>query len=260
MKLRDLFLTIGFVGVYGAGCVIEVSRSPYEPCSAGDLCSGATSCQSSAYTVSGTGPANICTSSCTAGSSCPTNGSGYGSACVINPTSGLGQCLQSCRSDANCSFGTRCAILPTTPAIQACVPSGTGTPVTCGGSGQTCCSGNACSAGLSCISGTCQSLPQPYQSCTPVGAQCAGGTTCVQAQARAPGGAVGNTCTAACPTGVASTCPGFVAGQVECVNLPGDMPFQCMRLCNAASDCTPYSTQCLQVVTKTGNTIRVCAP
>lgn len=79
-------------------------------------------------------------------------------------------------------------------------------------------------------------------------------------QARSPDASVATVCTATCPTGLASACPGYVAGQVECVNLPGDMPFQCVRLCNTANDCTAFGTQCIQVVSKTGNTIRVCAP
>lgn len=284
MKLRDLFLTVGLLGVYGAGCVIEVARSPYEPCNAGDACSSGTVCQAATVTTNGS-PANVCTVSCTPGSSCPTTTSGLLGLCVL--TGSRGQCMANCRSDADCSaFSSRCVTAPGSTAL-VCAPIGSGTAA-CGASGQTCCSGNTCGSGLSCVSGTCQvpcgasgqaccggstcgtglscvsnvcqALPVPYQTCTPVGAQCAGGATCMTAQARAPGMAVGNFCSAACPTGLASSCPGFVAGQVECVNLPGDMPFQCMRLCTTANDCTAFGTQCLEVVSKTGNTIRVCAP
>ena len=73
------------------------------------------------------------------------------------------------------------------------------------------------------------------------------------------GVSAGNLCTATCSPGVDSTCPGWVAGLITCAAPQGGTVGQCMRTCNAESDCTPYGTHCAQAATAT-RTLNLCIP
>lgn len=229
----------------------------YATCQPGDACGASLSCQMALTTTTG-GAATVCTATCSPMTACPPPSNGRAAVCFAL-SSGVGQCLAGCAADTDCAVGMRCATLPGSSTL-GCLAVGEGPMPSCGASGQACCSGDACASGLACVSGRCAAVAQPYQSCANVGAACAGGTTCMQAQVRAPTTPVGNLCTASCASGLASECPGFVAGQVECVDLPGTMPRQCLRLCATATDCVPYGLQCLRVTTETGTMVQVCAP
>jgi hypothetical protein len=259
--MKRLTNILGLLGLLGTGCVVEVgaSRGAYQGCDPGDLCAAGLSC--SPITAVGGVARNMCTATCTVGGLCPAGGT-----CIVNGATGLGQCFLGCASSpAICPSSTVCGQTNTTPPLAICVAGTTGTA--CGGAGQACCSGNACSAGLTCQGGSCAmtTVAQPYQSCSPPGAPCAGGTACLQALARGMGTPQGNTCTITCTSGQAAMCPGYVPGaavqSVECVNLTGNPTmFQCVRLCNSGADCTPYGSQCLQVTAGGGAPIRICAP
>lgn len=298
INLRNVLVFVGILGALGTGCVIDVSsRGAYDSCSAGDTCSFGTICQASGVVVSGRAQGSLCTETCTPGISTCSAGGETG-VCVLT-SAGTSQCFRSCSGPGSvlCGSGASCVAAGSsaTGSLYVCVPTpGTGTTVTCGASGQSCCAGSVCNSGLACgtgnicgtpcglsgqsccpgstcttglscgMNGLCGSTTRPataYVSCTPAGSTCTDGTTCIQALAQSPTTPVGNTCTAICSSGAASMCPGYVPGQVECVNLTGNPSmFQCVRLCNAASDCAPYNTQCLSVVSGGGSTIRICAP
>jgi len=255
-QLRNVLVFFGIVGALGTGCVIEVAnRSTYDSCSTSDSCGGTSSCAPVTFNASTT-QGSLCTFTCSALSPCPSGG-----LCVV-ATGGRGQCYRPCTSDLACGYATVCrSVTTSTGAAQICVPNTVGGAPACGALGQTCCAGNSCSGGLTCSGGTCARGVTAYQSCTPAGSTCSDGTSCIQALARGQTTPVGNTCTAICPGGAASMCPGYVPGQVECVNITGNPSmFQCVRLCNSAADCSAYGTQCLMVTSAGGAQIRICAP
>jgi hypothetical protein len=296
MNLRGVLLSLGLLGVFGTGCIVEVtaSRGAYERCSAGDSCLGGTTCTQAAFVVSGTGSTNVCTAGCSNAAQCPVGGnnSTLAPTCVISASAGVGQCYDTCNSDADCGFGsgTRCSNIAGT-LVNICAPIGSGT--SCGGSGQACCAGNLCSGGLACVGGTCATAPPPCgasgQACctgnmcgtglacvnnvcaaaTPArpfyakcvaGDACSTGTTCIQSSVQVAGMAQGSHCSTLCPTGAANTCPGYVAGQVECIAIGGNVAqAQCFRLCQSTNDCTMFNTTCTQIMMPAGP-IRVCAP
>lgn len=89
---------------------------------------------------------------------------------------------------------------------------------------------------------------------------CAAGTMCIQSSVQVPNTAQGSHCSTLCPTGAANTCPGYVAGQVECIALNGNVAqAQCFRLCQSTNDCALFNTTCTQITLPAGP-IRVCAP
>ena len=266
-NLRHLAWTLGLLGAFGTGCIVEVAHGPYEACNAGEACSNGTSCVTATFSTNSL-PGNICSSSCTSGAQCPSSvyGAGYLPTCVVSATSGTGLCYDTCVSNADCGIGTRCARISGT-ANNICVPIGTGTAA-CGASGQACCAGNACLAGLSCNAGTCGAAATPnrtaYQKCDAATDVCASGTTCVASIAQVSGKSRGTSCTATCPSGNAMSCPGYVPGAatqtVECVNFTGNIAqAQCFRLCTSQNDCVNDNTTCTAFMMPTGQ-IRVCVP
>lgn len=99
-----------------------------------------------------------------------------------------------------------------------------------------------------------------YGACA-AGMDCMPPTTCQQVALRGDGGAFGTICTAACPGGDARMCPGYVAGQVECVNAAEDpSAFRCVRICSADPDCATLGLRCRQTTLAGGVGASVCLP
>lgn len=99
-----------------------------------------------------------------------------------------------------------------------------------------------------------------YGACA-AGMDCMPPTTCQQVALRGDGGAFGTICTAACPGGDARMCPGYAAGQVECVNAAEDpSAFHCVRICSADPDCAPLGLRCRQTTLAGGVGASVCLP
>jgi hypothetical protein len=299
MNIRSVVLSLGLLSAFGSGCVIEVNSGPYESCTAGDVCTNGTTCQTAMYSVTG-GPGNICTIGCSVGEQCPVSpyGSSYAPTCVVSVSAGGGLCYDTCISNVDCGVGTRCAQIPGTPA-RICVPLGTsGGVVSCGGAGQQCCAGGACTGGLTCGAGnvcgvvacgnagqaccaggactgaglvcnpanqcvTATATRAPYQKCNPATEACGGTTRCLSSIAQVAGKSRGSACTLPC-NGNSSVCPGFVPGAVQqsvaCVNLTGNVgESQCFRLCVDQNSCAEDNTSCTQF-TVGGAPIRVCVP
>ncbi len=122
MNAKTLVLLVG-LGVYGTGCVVDVSRQPYERCYSGDVCSGGTYCSQAMYSLTGT-PGNLCTAGCTNAAQCPPSGyyAAYAPTCVVSLSAGSGLCYDSCVSNLDCGGGTVCAQVPGT-TVRICVPS-----------------------------------------------------------------------------------------------------------------------------------------
>lgn len=303
MNLRNVVMGLGVLAMFGTGCVVEVVRGPYEACKAGEACSNGTVCTSASYTSSGA-PANFCSTNCTRGEQCPVSpyGSGYAPTCVVSVSAGTGLCYDSCTANIDCAVNTQCALVPGTgvgsvPAVRICVPTSTvsaacgatgqsccagnlcssglvcnagvcAAPVACGGSGQACCAGNACNTGLACNAGVCTTAATPnrtpYQKCATATDVCGGGTSCVTSIAQAAGKTVGTFCTTACPGGLPSVCPGYVAGAatqtVTCLSLGTPSAAQCFRLCSTQNDCASDNTTCTAFTTSGGGSVRVCVP
>lgn len=269
MNLRGVLVSLGLFGMFGAGCVIDVVRGPYEACPNGESCSSGTVCLPASFTLNGTA-GSLCSTNCLRGEQCPASiyGSGFAPTCVVSASTGQGLCYDTCISNVDCGVGTRCAQIPGT-ANRICVPTGGGsTAPTCGGAGQPCCGGNACTVGLVCNAGVCGgAVPtrQAYQKCdVAAGDVCGGGTSCIPSIAQVQGKSRGSNCTIGCPTGAASSCPGFAPGAprqvVECVNLTGNVrEAQCFRLCESQNDCADLNTTCSAFMMPTGQ-IRVCVP
>jgi hypothetical protein len=269
MNLRGVVVSLGLFSALGAGCVIDIVRGPYEGCPNGESCSAGTACLPASFTLNG-GTGAICSVNCNRGEQCPSSiyGSSLLPTCVVSASTGQGLCYDTCVGNADCGIGTRCARIPGTLA-NICVPLGGGAagPV-CGGAGQPCCSGSACTAGLVCNSGVCGgAVPnrQPYQKCDVAANDiCGGGTACIPSIAQVAGKMRGSACTIGCPSGTATSCPGFVVGavrqSVECVNFTGNLrEAQCFRLCETQNDCTDFNTTCTAFMMPTGQ-IRVCVP
>ena len=103
-----------------------------------------------------------------------------------------------------------------------------------------------------------------YQRCDPAVDVCAAGTTCIASVAQVAGKNRGVSCTVTCPSGNASSCPGYVPGaatqRVECANFTGNLAqAQCFRLCTTQNDCASDNTTCTAFMMPTGQ-IRVCVP
>lgn len=269
MNLRGVVVSLGLFSALGAGCVVDLVRGPYEGCPNGESCSASTVCLPASYALTpGTG--RLCSVQCTLGEQCPPSiyGNPLAPTCVVSASTGQGLCYDTCTSNLDCGIGTRCAWIPNTSA-RVCVPLGGGAAApTCGGLGQPCCSGSACSVGLACNTGVCGgSMPNrtPYQKCdVAAGDVCGGGTACIPSIAQAMGKARGSSCTRGCSTGAATSCPGYMPGatrqSVECVNFTGNLSeAQCFRLCETQNDCVDYNTTCTAFMMPTGQ-IRVCVP
>ncbi len=98
-----------------------------------------------------------------------------------------------------------------------------------------------------------------YAKCV-AGEMCTMGAACLAATVAVAGMPQGCQCTALCPTGAAASCPGYVAGRVECIVIGGNLAgAQCYRLCNSTNDCTPFNTTCTQIMMPAGP-IRICVP
>lgn len=287
MNLRGVLLSLGLLSVFGTGCVVEVgvSRNRYESCTPGDSCNFST-CTTANVSTGG----SLCTVSCTNTSAC----TDANTACIGAPGTTLGQCFRTCIGGTSCPSGTVCAVSTTIQgtAVQTCIPNTSAVP-TCGGAGLACCAGNTCTGGLACVNGTC-ATPVPVcggsgqpccagnvctgglacvnNTCAPAtparqfyakcvaGDTCSAGTTCIQASVQVAGMAQGSHCSTLCPSGAANTCPGYVAGQVECIAINGNLAqAQCFRLCQSTNDCAPFNTTCTQIMMPAGP-IRVCAP
>lgn len=297
MNLRNVVMGLGLLAMFGTGCIVEVVRGPYEACKSGEACSNGTVCTSASYTSNG-GPATYCSINCSSGAQCPVSpyGSSYLPTCVVSVSAGTGLCYDTCISNFDCGVGTICASIPGTTA-RICVPTSTtsttcgaagqsccagsvcatglacnagvcAAPVACGAAGQACCTGNACGAGLTCNAGVCNTAATanrtPYQKCNTATDTCGGGTTCSTSIAQAAGKTVGTFCTTACPGGLPSVCPGYVAGAatqtVTCLNLGTASAAQCFRLCSSQSDCASDNTTCTAFSTAGGGSVQVCVP
>lgn len=303
MNLRNIVVGLGLVAVFGTGCIVEVVRGPYEGCKVGEACSNGTVCTAASFTSSGA-PANFCSVNCTRGEQCPVSpyGSGYAPTCVVSASAGTGLCYDSCLSNIDCGVGTQCSLVPgtgvgTIPAVRICVPTSTvsaacgaagqsccagsvcatglacnagvcAAPVACGAAGQACCVGNVCNGGLACNGGACAAAVTanrtPYQKCNTATDTCGGGSSCLTSIAMAAGKSLGTFCTVACPGGLPSVCPGYVAGAaqqtVTCLSLSTPAQAQCFRLCNSQNDCTSDNTTCTMFASSTGGSVRVCVP
>jgi hypothetical protein len=297
MNLRGVVVSLGLFSALGAGCVIDIVRGPYESCPNGESCSAGTVCLPASFTLNG-GTGAICSVNCTSGGQCPQSiyGSVYAPTCVVSASTGQGLCYDTCVGNVDCGIGTRCAQIPGT-LNRICVPLGGAS--SCGTAGLACCGGGACAAGLSCVSNVCTTAPacggagqaccatgsacvtglvcnsgvcggavptrQAYQKCdTAAGDVCGGGTSCIPSIAQVQGKSRGSACTLGCPSGAATSCPGYVAGAprqaVECVNFTGNLTeAQCFRLCESQNDCTAFNTTCTAYMMPTGQ-IRVCVP
>jgi hypothetical protein len=260
---------VGLVCGVGNVCGVPlIARNPYEACAPGEACGGGTSCQEAMFTVNGTS-GSVCTAACTNGAQCPVSpfGTGLAPTCVVSASTGQGLCYDTCLTDTDCGGNTRCARIPGT-ANNICVPIGSGVAPTCGAPGQACCAGNACAAGLTCTTSGCAAVTanrQPYQKCdVGAGDVCGGGTQCFPSIAQVAGKTRGSACTAGCPGGQPTVCPGFIPGSaaqnVACANLTGNLAeAQCFRLCNTQNDCVDFNTTCTAFMTTTGMA-RLCVP
>lgn len=270
MNLRGVVVSLGLFSALGAGCVIDNVRGPYEACPNGESCSTGTACLPASFTLTG-GIGALCSVNCNNGAQCPPSiyGSSNRPTCVVSASTGQGLCYDTCTNNSDCGIGTRCAQIPRT-ANFICVPVGGSSSVApvCGGNGQPCCTGSACSVGLVCNANVCGGpVPnrQAYQKCdVTAGDICGGGTNCIPSIAQITGKSRGSACTIGCPTGAATSCPGYAAGAprqaVECVNLTGNLTeAQCFRLCETQNDCNAYNTTCT-AFTMTKGVIRVCVP
>ena len=224
---------------------------------------GAT-CLPSQYSTTG-GAASLCSATCTTGAQCPTASGAMPATCVVSATSGAGLCYQTCVSNADCDPTTRCSRIPGTTA-NICVPWNTAPA--CGATGQACCAGNACDTGNTCVSGVCAAVVsnrRAYQKCdVAAGDVCDAGTVCVASTAQVAGKTRGSACTAACPSGLDSACPGYVPGaaaqSVVCANFTGNLAqAQCFRRCATQNDCVNFNTTCTAFSTTAGE-LRVCVP
>lgn len=142
-------------------------------------------------------------------------------------------------------FGLGCIVETTT---------GPGTGVSCGNSGQLCCTGNACSSGLVCsTSGVCVVGPTGrafYEACG-AGEACAGGT-CLAVGFTASGS--GNLCTQACAS--QADCPG--GGLCVGGTTGGNT---CYRTCPTSSSAECLTgTVCRSVTDITGQAFNICVP
>lgn len=115
-------------------------------------------------------------------------------------------------------------------------------------------------AGSADVSDDATTVLPVYGACA-AGMDCMPPTTCQQVALRGDGGAFGTICTAACPGGDARMCPGYAAGQVECVNAAEDpSAFRCVRICSADPDCAPLGLRCRQTTLAGGVGASVCLP
>jgi len=231
-KIYKLILPVGLLIGLATGCVVEVDDTPdqYEACSGiGGACLGGSTCLSSPFTTTG-GPGSFCTRRCLPGSQCPSN-LGRPTACVISGSEGT--CFENCNTNVDCRAGMVCGDLG---GVRVCVPPGSG-----GGGGPV--------------------TLQPYNRCPVTNGVCGGGTNCMQSLFQFPGQPQGSTCTGICAGGDARMCPGYVPGQVECVNATGNPSmFMCVRLCTDDSQCAPFGTRCGMVTLGGGVQNRVCIP
>jgi hypothetical protein len=166
---------------WAAGCVPATGR--YERCELGDVCAGLSTCAVANTPAAGMAALPFCTQSCITGNDCPAGSNGVAAACVTN--GGTSQCYRQCDAGGGCPLGEVCSTLAGMPT-SLCVPAGsTGTPA-CGGSGQVCCAGNACSAGLTCgtpvggsgmVCGVAAACGGAGQACC-AGNACSAGLTC----------------------------------------------------------------------------------
>lgn len=232
-KTRGYLLSLGIAITMATGCVVEVDDTPdqYEACSGtGGACLGGTTCLSSPYTTSGN-PAAFCTRTCLPGSQCPSN-LARPTSCVVAAGSAQGTCFENCNSNIDCRAGMACGDIG---GVRICIPS------------------NGAPAGPTTL--------QPYNRCPVTNGVCGGGSNCMQSLFQFPGQPQGSTCTAICPGGDARMCPGYVPGQVECVNATGNPAmFMCVRLCTDDSQCAPFGTRCGMVTLGGGVQNRVCIP
>jgi hypothetical protein len=247
---------LGLLGAFGTGCIVEIVRSPYDSCTSGDSCSGATRCLQATYT-SNSGPGAICSATCRVGEQCPPSswGSRLAPTCVVSVSAGGGLCYDTCVSNVDCGTGTVCATIPGVPGSPSiCVPvGGVPAPVSCGVSGQACCAGNTCSAGLACGAGNVCVVP-----CGASGQACCAGNACSAGLACGTSGVcgvpcggtgqaccAGNACSAGLACGAGNVCgvPCGGAGQACCAGsnmCTGGLGCNSSRMC-ATPNRTPYA-------------------
>lgn len=258
------------VGIFGSGCIINVSpsRAAYDSCNTGDNCAGLTICQASRVVLAGGVAGNFCTESCSGAGSCPLSANGAG-VCVIPAGTSLGQCFAPCSVGGACPAGSTCGAIPTAGggAVNVCVP-GSGGSAPCGAAGQACCGGASCTeAGTTCASdGVCK--PAAYVGCSAgrIGAQCTDApnrtglrvqTTCQRPQFVNAGPT--GFCSAVC-NGTNESCPTFPGSTTGCYTFQGMTAPMCFVDCVNNPNICPTGTQCVMLTSNSGAQVRVCAP
>jgi hypothetical protein len=253
---------VAAVGVFGSGCIINVSqtRNTYESCGTGDVCNGASNCTS--ITVNGTAGA-FCTQSCSSDATCPSRLGNAGS-CF------MGTCFQKCSSPSDCGSGMTCtAVTQGSGTINLCVP-GSGSTPQCGAIGLACCAGATCNdTAAACASdGICK--PRVYLGCTAASAaanaQCSDAPTPSGARVqstclRPPFSNAGpdGFCSAIC-NGNNNSCPQPIGGTAGCYTFTGMTQPMCFIDCATNPNSCPTGTACVMLTSNTGAAVRVCAP
>jgi hypothetical protein len=253
---------IAALGVFGSGCIINVShtRNTYESCGTGDVCNGASNCTS--VTVNGV-PGAFCTQSCSSDAVCPSR-LGHNGSCF------MGTCFQKCSGPGDCGLGMTCtAVAQGWGTINLCVP-GSGSTPPCGAINQSCCAGATCNdPNAACASdGICK--PKVYLGCD--AASAAANEQCTDALTPS-GFRVQSTClrppfTNAGPTGFCSlvcngdnnSCPQPIGGTAGCYIFTGMTQPMCFIDCPTNPNLCPTGTECVMLTSRTGAAVRVCAP
>jgi hypothetical protein len=205
----------------------------------GQMCCAGSSC-ASPLTCGGGGQAAVCgcTPSCV-GKGCGADdgcgGTCMQGSCLAGQTCAGGVCACDTASCAGCCSGSTCAVGTDNGACgqggavcvvcsgaTTCGTGGTGGCGTCGGSGQTCCAGNACASPLTCggsgLAGVCGACPSGTytQSCTDI--ECT--STTLTAECSNDGGAIASTELPLPCAGAITNCN----GQLTCGACPTTCP------------------------------------
>jgi hypothetical protein len=223
MTARSWILALGLTLLaFAPGCIVLTStpNAAYTRCTSS--CEAGTACINANTTVAAGATTGelFCSTSCVTTSDCPASPSGGAVTCVT--ANGSGQCYRACNTTGDCPAGFTCGGPAGMPTF--CVP-GTATTTTCGASGEACCAGNVCNAGLVCgttssgVMGICgvaaSTCGASGQACC-AGDVCDAGLTCGTTSSGVMGvcgvaaacGDVGQPCC----TGSTCTAPGAVCG------------------------------------------------